>query len=160
MANNRRIVNFQQLREKRDQNAPVVVDPDGKEHVVGVVSLDFQLEFLSLQQDMGDFKTTRDALKQAAEKEAIGEVAENGEIVGDAFLELSALLARAQSLVAKVLPRFPSGSLDMEELSMLLSVCMSGKEPPSPEELAAMQAEGAKEEDGKGEPGESTRPQS
>lgn len=103
------LVNFKQVRAEKSVNAPIMIDMDGVEHPVGVFPLDFFLEIVELEDNLG--------------KGLAGE-------------ELAAMLIRIKTLISSVLPGFPVGRLTFQEAQELIEALVAVVQPDGASEEA------------------------
>lgn len=118
------IRNLAELRAKRALNAPVIVAPDGREFLIGALSVDAYLAVLDLEEQFS-------ALRAAEKAQGVQPDSQR------------ALFAAAKDMILQFLPGFPVGDLDLEELFLVLSDVQTAHTPEPPQ--AATAEEGAGE---------------
>ena len=104
------VLNLKQIRAEKSVNAPVIVDFDGVEHPIKRLNLDAFLDIMELDQE---FDTMR-------KEEAEGTL--------DGARQLS-MLSRLKDLVRVVLPGFPVGGLELDELMAVAQALQASVAP-------------------------------
>lgn len=104
------VLNLQQARAERSIVQPVIVDFDGNEHTIRRLDLDAFLEIMEIEEEFGAM----------AAEEAAGKTDRNQQL---------AMFARLKSLIQLVLPGFPAGGLEIEELMQVAQALQAGVAP-------------------------------
>lgn len=93
------ILNLQQMRAERSVTLPVIVDFDGHEHIVMAPSVD---TFIALMEIQSEFEAMKDNETSGA----------------DLSLQMD-MIRRLSDVITAVLPDFPVGGLQLEELMLV-----------------------------------------
>ena len=121
-------LNIRALRAQAAQNAPKITAPDGAEFPVGSLSLDAYLGILELE----------DRFEQLRAREKADGAPDRATQI--------ALFTAMREMVTTLVPGFPAGSLNLDELFAVLAFAQSANTP---------EAEQVKEAAGDGAPGDS-----
>lgn len=94
------VLNLQQMRAERSATLPVIVDFDGKEHIITRPSVDAILALMEIE---NEFEAMRDAETSGAANSS----------------QQIEMIMRLRDLITAILPGFPVGGLQLEELMMV-----------------------------------------
>lgn len=108
------VLNLQQSRAEKSVVTPVIVDFDGVEHPIRRLDLDAFLEIMEIEQEF-------EAMSQ---QEAAGKADRSQQL---------AMLARLKDLIQVVLPGFPVGGLELEELMAVAQALQASVAPDNAE---------------------------
>jgi hypothetical protein len=104
------VLNLQQARAEKSITTPVIVDFDGVEHPIRRLDLDAFLEIMEIEQEF----------ESMSREEAEGK-ADRGKQL--------AMLSRLKDLIRVVLPGFPVGGLELEELMAVAQAMQASVAP-------------------------------
>jgi hypothetical protein len=108
------VLNLQQARAEKSITTPVIVDFDGVEHPIRRLDLDAFLEIMEIEQEF-------EALSR---EEAAGRIDRSQQL---------AMLTRLKDLIQVVLPGFPVGGLELEELMAVAQALQASVAPDNAE---------------------------
>ena len=108
-------LNIAALRAQAAHDAPKITAPDGKEYPVGALSLDAYLGILELEEK---FETLRAREKADGAPDRATQIA---------------LFAAMRDMVSALVPGFPAGSLNLDELFAVLAFCQTTNTPEAKE---------------------------
>ncbi len=108
------VLNLQQTRAEKSITTPVIVDFDGVEHPIRRLDLDAFLEIMEIEQEF----------EAMGQEEAVGKADRSKQL---------AMLTRLKDLIQVVLPGFPVGGLELEELMAVAQAMQASVAPDDAE---------------------------